>query len=63
VPAEHRTDSLLGALKNLEQSSQADLTDRMDALRCHYGMTPSRNIKGVAHENGSIVGLYGQLSC
>jgi len=57
VPAEHRTDSLSGAFKNLEQSSQADLTDRMDVLRGHYGMTPSRNIKVVAHENGSIEGL------
>jgi hypothetical protein len=61
VPAEHRTDSLSAAFKNLEQSSQDDLTDRMDALCRHYGMTPSRNTKGVAHENGSIEGPHGHL--
>jgi hypothetical protein len=40
VPAEHRTDSLSAAFKNLEQSARDDLTDRMDALCGHYGMIP-----------------------
>jgi len=61
VPADHRTDSLSAAFKNLEQSAQDDLTDRMDALCGHYGMTPSRNTKGVAHENGAIEGPHGHL--
>jgi hypothetical protein len=61
VPAEHRTDSLSAAFKNMEQSTQDDLTDRMDALCNHYGMTPSRNTKGVAHENGAIEGPHGHL--
>jgi transposase InsO family protein len=61
VPAEHRTDSLSAAFKNMEQSTQEDLTDRMDALCNHYGMTPSRNTKGVAHENGAIEGPHGHL--
>ena len=61
APAEHRTDSLSAAFKNLEQSAQDDLTDRMDALCNHYGMTPSRNTKGVAHENGAIEGPHGHL--
>lgn len=61
VPAEHRTDSLSAAFKNLDRSAQADLTDRVDALCRHYGMTPSRNTKGVAHENGSIEGPHGHL--
>jgi hypothetical protein len=61
VPAEHRTDSLSAAFKNLETSAQDDLTERMDALCNHYGMTPSRNTKGVAHENGSIEGPNGHL--
>jgi transposase InsO family protein len=61
VPEEHRTDSLSAAFKNLEQSAQDDLTDRVDALCSHYGMTPSRNTKGVAHENGSIEGPHGHL--
>jgi hypothetical protein len=33
----------------------------MDALCNHYGMTPSRNTKGVAHENGAIEGPHGHL--
>lgn len=61
VPAEHRTDSLSAAVKTLEQSAQADLTDRVDALCRHYGMTPTRNTKGVAHENGSIESPNGHL--
>lgn len=61
VPADHRTDSLSAAFKNLEQSAQDDLTERMDALCSHYGMTPSRNTKGVAHENGAIEGPHGHL--
>lgn len=61
VPEEHRTDSLSAAFKNLDRSAQADLTDRVDALCRHYGMTPSRNNKGVAHENGAIEGPHGHL--
>ncbi|TVP76927.1 MAG: IS21 family transposase [Thioalkalivibrio sp.] len=61
VPEEHRTDSLSAAFKNLDQSAQADLTDRVDALCRHYGMTPSRNNRGLAHENGSIEGPHGHL--
>jgi len=61
VPLEHRTDSLSAAFKNLEQSAQADLTDRVDDLCRHYGMTPTRNTKGVAHENGSVEGPHGHL--
>ncbi len=47
--------------KNLDKSSQADLTDRFDALCSHYGMMPTRNNKGVAHENGSIESPNGHL--
>lgn len=61
VPANHRTDSLSAAFRNLEQTAQADLTDRFDALCRHYGMTPSRNTKGVAHENGAIESPHGHL--
>ena len=46
VPQEHRTDSLSAAFKNLDKSAQADLTDRVDALCRHYGMTPTRNRHG-----------------
>ncbi len=61
VPHDHRTDSLSAAFKNLDQSAQSDLTDRFDALCGHYGMTPTRNNKGVAHENGSIESPNGHL--
>jgi hypothetical protein len=61
VPQEHRTDSLSAAFKNLDRSAQADLTDRVDALCRHYGMTPSRNNKGIAHENGAVEGPHGHL--
>jgi hypothetical protein len=61
VPHNHRTDSLSAAFKNLDKSAQADLTDRFEALCRHYGMTPTRNNKGVAHENGSIESPNGHL--
>ena len=61
VPHDHLTDSLSAAFKNLDQSAQTDLTDRFDALCRHYGMMPTRNNKGVAHENGSIESPNGHL--
>jgi len=39
----------------------ADLTARYEALCAHYGMRPTRNNRGVAHENGSIEGPHGHL--
>jgi transposase InsO family protein len=61
APRRHRTDSLSAAFKNLERSAQDDLTSRYEALCRHYGMEPSRNNPGVAHENGSIEGPHGHL--
>jgi len=61
VPKEHRTDSLSAAFKNMDKAAQDDLTTRVEALYQHYGMAPSRNNKGVAHENGSIEGPHGHL--
>jgi hypothetical protein len=61
VPHNHRTDSLSAAFKNLDKAAKDDLTDRFDALCRHYGMTPTRNNKGVAHENGSIESPNGHL--
>jgi hypothetical protein len=54
VPAEHRTDSLSAAFKNLDRDAQLDFTRRYDELSRHYGMTATRNNPGIAHENGSI---------
>jgi hypothetical protein len=61
VPAEHRTDSLSAAFKNLDRDAQLDFTRRYDELSRHYGMTATRNNPGVAHENGSIEAPNGHL--
>jgi len=61
APAEHRTDSLSAAFKNLDRAARDDVTRRYEALCGHYGMTPSRNNRGVAHENGSIESAQGHL--
>ncbi len=61
APAEHRSDSLSAAFRNLDAQARADLTTRYDALCQHYGMTPTRNNRGVAHENGGIESAHGHL--
>ena len=61
VPLEHRSDSLSAAFRNLDRDAQEDLTQRYQGLMRHYGMTPSRNNPGVAHENGSIESPHGHL--
>ena len=54
APHQHRTDSLSAAFRNLDEAAEADLTLRYEALCSHYGMTPTRNTAGVAHENGAV---------
>jgi hypothetical protein len=61
VPTEHRSDSLSAAFRNLNADAQADLTQRYQGLMRHYGMEPSRNNAGIAHENGSIESAHGHL--
>ena len=61
VPEQHRSDSLSAAFCNLDRVTQEDLTRRYEELCAHYGMTPSRNNRGVAHENGSIESAHGHL--
>jgi hypothetical protein len=61
APQYHRTDSLSAAFRNLSRDDQEDLTRRYDALVAHYGMEPTRNNPGVAHENGSIESSHGHL--
>jgi hypothetical protein len=61
APLEHRSDSLSAAFRNLNPEARADLTTRYDALCAHYRMEPTRNNRGVAHENGSIEGAHGHL--
>jgi hypothetical protein len=61
APAEHRSDSLSAAFRNLEREAAQDLTRRYEELCAHYGMQPTRNNAGLAHENGSIEGPHGHL--
>jgi transposase InsO family protein len=61
APKEHRSDSLSAAFRNLDAAARDDLTRRYDALCAHYGMEPTRNNRGVAHENGSIESSHGHL--
>jgi len=61
APAEHRSDSLSAAFRNLEPDAAEDLTERYEALCVHYGMTPTRNNRGLAHENGAIEGPHAHL--
>ena len=61
APREHRTDSLSAAFRNLRKDEVEDMTERYRALCAHYGMTVSRNNRGLAHENGSIEGPHGHL--
>lgn len=61
VPEQHRSDSLSAAFRNLDHRAQEDLTRRYEELCAHYGMTPTRNNTGVAHENGAIESAHGHL--
>jgi hypothetical protein len=61
APREHRSDSLSAAFRNLDKDAREDLTRRYEELCGHYGMTPSRNNRGIAHENGAIEGPHGHL--
>ncbi|MBV9046879.1 MAG: IS21 family transposase [Solirubrobacterales bacterium] len=61
APAEHRSDSLSAAFRNLDDDARADQTRRYEALCGHYGMAATRNNPGLAHENGAIESHHGHL--
>ena len=61
APAEHRSDSLSAAFRNLDRDAAEDQTRRYEAFCAHYRMTPTRNNRGVAHENGAIESQHGHL--
>jgi hypothetical protein len=61
APAEHRSDSLSAAFRNLDRDAAEDQTRRYEALCQHYGMLGTRNNPGVAHENGSVETSHGHL--
>jgi hypothetical protein len=54
VPATHRTDNLSAAVYQLKSAGRKDFTARYTALMAHYGMRPTTNNAGVAHENGDV---------
>ncbi len=61
VPKQHRTDSLSAAYRNMGGRGSKNLTRLYDDLCTHYRMEPTRNNKGIAHENGSIESPHGHL--
>jgi len=61
VPAELRTDSLSAAFRNLSKDQATDITERYQTFCSHYGMVPTRNNRGVAHENGAVESPHGHL--
>jgi transposase InsO family protein len=61
APLQHRSDSLSAAFRNLDDDTRQDQTRRYEALCAHYRMEPTRNNRGVAHENGSIESPHGHL--
>ena len=61
APKEHRTDSLSAAYRNLGGNAPKRLTQLYDELCHHYRLAPTRNNKGIAHENGAIESPHGHL--
>jgi transcriptional regulator with XRE-family HTH domain len=54
VPCQHRTDHLGAAIRPLDADGQAQARERYAAVMHHYGMEPTTNNLGVAHENGDV---------
>lgn len=53
VPQMHRTDHLSAAVHQ-EGGGKEAFTERYEGLMRHYGMQPTWNNAGVAHENGDV---------
>ena len=54
VPRQHRTDHLSAAIRPLDVAGREQATTRYKALMAHYGLEPTANNAGEAHENGDI---------
>ncbi len=54
VPRQHRTDHLGAAIHPLDADGRAQAKRRYDLLMAHYGLEPTTNNLGVAHENGDV---------
>lgn len=54
VPQWHRTDNLTAAVRDLDREGRHEFTKNYQALLAHYGMQPSANTAGLAHQNGDV---------
>jgi len=54
VPEVHRTDNLTAAVIDLDREGRHEFTKNYRALLAHYGMQPSANSAGLAHQNGDV---------
>jgi transposase len=54
VPELHRTDNLTAAVIDLDREGRHEFTKNYRALLAHYGMQPSANSAGLAHQNGDV---------
>jgi hypothetical protein len=54
VPQQHRTDHMTAAVQRMNSVAREDFTRRYQALMAHYGMQPTWNNAGIAHENGDV---------
>jgi hypothetical protein len=54
VPEWHRTDNLTAAVRDLDRAGRHEFTQNYRALMAHYGMQPSANTAGMAHQNGDV---------
>src|SRR5581483_10188870 len=61
VPQTHRTDHLGAAIHPLPRAEQEAFKERYAALMRHYGIRPTLNTTGVAHENGDVEQSHRQL--
>lgn len=61
VPETHRTDSLSAAYKNCSDKAKEEFTESYQQFCKHYGTEPTRNNKGISHENGAIESPNGHL--
>ena len=61
VPETHRTDSLSAAYKNCSDKAKEEFTESYRQFCSHYDTEPTRNNKGVSHENGAIEAPHGHL--
>ncbi len=54
VPQRHRTDHLSAAIHPLDAEERAEAKERYSVVMRHYGLEPTTNNVGVAHENGDV---------